>query len=81
MDDDYYYKIFCSNSENFWRDYEQRAECIFSEEYKNLINNMLKKNPSERLTMAGIRNDAWLSEDAARSSSQEIKREFTRRLQ
>lgn len=78
-DDDTYYKLIATNrSDLFWRGHSSRkASGFYSEEFKDLITNMLQLHPHQRLSIADIIGHQWMKGEI--SSQQEIQDEFTKR--
>ena len=61
--DPFYRHISDGNPQNFWKTHEKNkigGEGFFSEELKDLIEKMLKTEPSERLNISQIMNHPWL---------------------
>lgn len=58
------YDTYVENNEEFWRENEAllAGRVNFSQSFKDLINNMLALNPSERFTIEQIEESRWYQE-------------------
>lgn len=77
---DPHYKLLVKfRPDMFWKSHEQgKAPGFFTEEFKDLITNMLAHNPSSRLSMADIIGHPWMqSEETA--THQQVLAEFEMR--
>jgi serine/threonine protein kinase len=80
--DDPYYKLICLNKEDiFWKAHARNkpnGEAFFSENFKDLINQMLQYEPEKRLTIEQIANHPWYT-DSKCATLEEIQAEFASR--
>lgn len=78
---DSHYKLIVTNrADLFWKYHSKsHPENFFSEEFKDLITNMLQYNPNQRLNLVDIIGHPWMAQDVAEHS--EITAEFTHRHQ
>lgn len=53
------YKKFVENPEEFWEEIQKKTKVFISEDFKSLITEMLKLDPEERITVAGIFEHRW----------------------
>jgi serine/threonine protein kinase len=68
-DDDYYVHFFNGEAEKFWQMHEEdlnpsSSRQFFKEEFKSLINGMLRYNPAERMTIQAVASHPWLNLDS-----------------
>jgi len=73
---DPYYRLLSGKDERFWQLHSRnKAPGYYSSEFKDLINHMLAFEPSERLTIAQIREHPWFTGPVAdaQSVSTELK--------
>jgi len=58
-----FYDQFVNNNEEFWKEKEIKLgkSNFFDQDFKDLINGMAKKDPSERFTVADIKNSKWFN--------------------
>jgi serine/threonine protein kinase len=61
--EDPFYKLICANRHDlFWRAHSKnKPEGFFSEVFINLINGLLQFDPSQRPSMAQVRQDPWVT--------------------
>jgi serine/threonine protein kinase len=64
-DDEYYVHFYNANEEEFWQMHEEEMNpsssmSFFKDEFKSLINGMLKYKASERMTINEVMNHPWL---------------------
>jgi serine/threonine protein kinase len=61
--EDPFYKLICANRHDlFWRAHSKnKPEGFFSESFINLINGLLQFDPSQRPSMAQVRQDPWVT--------------------
>lgn len=78
---DIHYKLLVTNrADLFWKYHSKnKVEGFFSDNFKDLITNMLQFNPSQRLNLVDIIGHPWMQDTAA--SQQEIQAEFDKRHQ
>ena len=76
---DPHYKLIASNrADLFWKTHSNRKPAgFFSEEFKDLITNMLQLLPNQRLSMADIIGHPWMQGVIA--SQQEVRHDFEQR--
>lgn len=76
---DAHYKLLCEGKADlFWKQHSRnKAEGFFSEEFKDLITNMLQLDPVARLSLADIVGHAWLKGGIA--NQQDVRLEFSQR--
>lgn len=76
---DPFYKCLAANrSDVFWATYEQDVpEGFFSEEFKELMTNLLKLNPSERPSIDDILASKWMQ--GPMPTKEEVRAEFEKR--
>lgn len=76
---DSHYKLIASNrADLFWKTHQTRKPAgFYSEEFKDLITNMLQLLPNQRLSMADIIGHPWMQGHIATHS--EVKNEFVLR--
>lgn len=73
---DPHYKLIASNrADLFWKTHSNRKPAgFFSEEFKDLITNMLQLLPNQRLSMADIIGHPWMQ--GVMASQQEVRNDF-----
>ena len=76
---DSHYKLLASNrADLFWKTHEQRKPSgFYSEEFKDLLTNMLQLLPNQRLSMADIIGHPWMQGPIA--TYQQVLADFSRR--
>ena len=79
-DDDQYFKLLSSNkSEMFWRAHSQRKEPgFYSEEFKDLITNMLQFYPHMRPNVVDIVGHPWIAQGGV-ATPEQVRAEFAER--
>jgi len=78
--EDPHYRLICSNRVNdFWDVHSHgHPEGFFSQEFKDLITNMLAPSPYQRLALADVAGHSWfLSKDSA--TSKDVRKEMRQR--
>jgi len=78
---DSHYKLIVTNrADLFWKYHcKSHAEGFFTEEFKDLITNMLQYSPNQRLNLVDIIGHPWMAQDVA--THEEISQEFANRQQ
>lgn len=72
---DPYYRLLSSGNARFWQLHSRnKPPNFFSEDFKNLISNMLAANPANRLTLQQIQEHPWFNGPTA--SPQEISQDI-----
>lgn len=73
---DSHYKLIASNrADLFWKTHEQRKPAgFYSDDFKDLITNMLQLLPNQRLSMADIIGHPWMQGEMA--TREQVKNEF-----
>jgi len=73
---DSYYKLIASNrADLFWKSHETRKQPgFYSDEFKDLITNMLQLLPNQRLSMADIVGHPWMQGPLA--TQEQVRFEF-----
>lgn len=76
---DTHYKLLVTNrADLFWKYHtKSKGDGFFSENFKDLITNMLQYNPSQRLNLVDVIGHPWMMEACA--SEAEITEEFAQR--
>jgi len=75
--DDIYYKLIIKQQfTTFWKQHERRGLSV-SPAFKELLNNMLAYEPSQRLSISELKSNSWYL--GATKSYVEIKEEFEKR--
>lgn len=81
---DPHYKLFSNGKQEvFWKAHERNKpkkagqDSFYSDDFKNLINNMLALNPSDRLTIDQVKSHPWLQGSLADVSK--LRAEFLQR--
>jgi len=79
---DPFYRLICANrTDLFWKAHSKnKPEGFFSEEFKNLISQMLAFDPAQRLSMEEIKAHPWY-DDANVASLEDVQAEFDQRKQ
>ena len=74
---DPHYKLLCRfRPDLFWKSHEQgRPVGFFTDEFKDLMTNMLAHRPADRLSMADIIGHPWMQMEQA-ATHDEVKQEF-----
>jgi len=80
---DNFYRNFCVNKQyNFWKWHSSQiedGENHYSEEFKDLVNQLLAYNPTHRLTFSEIKEHPWYN--GTLPTQDEIETSFTKRKQ
>jgi len=83
---DTHYKLLVTNrADLFWKHHEnahtdpERSGPFFSDDFKDLITNMLQYQPNQRLGMADIIGHPWMDSTKSFASVSEVQTEFSKR--
>jgi len=72
-----HYDLFTEENEEFWRTKvaDKKNNDFFSQNFKDLMNGMLEKDPSKRFTLQDIKNSRWYNEPIFKSDELKVKME------